>query len=196
MNRPPRAPLSSSEQPASEAQTLQTHLKSPNAPNWSDHVLSQQPVTQLSELPIPTANIQSPKEPEFLLTQTAQTRDNHSQQQHIEPVQNLNIPEDTAHKRMLAGLLAMFVGGLGVHKFYLGLNQAGIILLSVHLGSWFLAMFISVITLGLGILVTLPFVIMLSILISIFTFIESLVYLTKSDQDFYHDYILKNRHWL
>ena len=40
------------------------------------------------------------------------------------------IPEDTANKKMVAGLLGILLGGLGVHKFYLGFTGTAVIQLS------------------------------------------------------------------
>lgn len=34
-----------------------------------------------------------------------------------------------SHNKVVAGLLAIFLGGLGLHKFYLGQNKAGVIYL-------------------------------------------------------------------
>src|SRR5690349_18106829 len=39
---------------------------------------------------------------------------------------------------LVAGLLALFLGTFGVHKFYMGYNTEGIILLAVTLVSWVL----------------------------------------------------------
>src|SRR5689334_20133589 len=45
---------------------------------------------------------------------------------------------DVSSRKLIAGLLGIFLGSLGVHKFYLGQTQAGIIMLAVTLGGWFL----------------------------------------------------------
>ena len=37
--------------------------------------------------------------------------------------------------RVAAGLLAIFVGGLGIHKFYLGYNKEGIITLVISVAT-------------------------------------------------------------
>lgn len=43
----------------------------------------------------------------------------------------------TSDKRIIAAVLAFFLGGLGVHKFYLGMNKVGIIYLLISiLGSF------------------------------------------------------------
>ena len=43
--------------------------------------------------------------------------------------QNMPAPKD----KVTAGLLALFLGGLGIHKFYLGYTTEGIIILLVQL---------------------------------------------------------------
>ena len=41
-----------------------------------------------------------------------------------------------AQKKLIAGLLAIFLGGLGVHKFYLGNTQPGVIMLAATIGGF------------------------------------------------------------
>ena len=72
--------------------------------------------------------------------------------------------------RIAAALLAFFLGAFGVHKFYLGKNTAGIVMLVVFLFGFIL----------LGI----P-----SMVIGIIAFIEFIIYLVKSDDDFYDQYV-------
>ena len=72
--------------------------------------------------------------------------------------------EEAKQKKLVAGLLGIFLGGLGVHKFYLGYTKAGIIQLVATL-----------ITCGsIG---------------SIIGLIEGIMYLTKSDDEFESVYI-------
>lgn len=73
------------------------------------------------------------------------------------------------NKKLLAGLMGIFFGGFGIHKFVLGYNKEGIILL--------LATFL---TCGMA---------------SIIGFIEGIVYLTKSDLEFYNTYQINKRPW-
>ncbi|MFT5862914.1 MAG: TM2 domain-containing membrane protein YozV [Flavobacteriales bacterium] len=87
------------------------------------------------------------------------------------------------NKKLIAGLLAIFLGSLGVHKFVLGYQTEGIILLSITiLGSLLVCFF------GLGLLLTIP--------VWIFTVIEGIIYLTKSDEEFYETYQANKKPWL
>lgn len=70
-----------------------------------------------------------------------------------------------------AGLLALFLGGFGIHKFYLGFTGPGVICL---LGTIFL----------IGIPVIVPIV-----------FIEGVIYLTKSDEEFEQLYVIEKKKW-
>ena len=74
-----------------------------------------------------------------------------------------------ADKKIPAGVLAILLGGLGIHKFYLGYTNAGIIQLVV-----------SFCTAGIG---------------SIIGIVEGIIYLTKSDEDFVNTYIVGKKEW-
>jgi TM2 domain-containing membrane protein YozV len=88
-----------------------------------------------------------------------------------------------ADKKIPAGILAILLGGLGIHKFYLGATNAGIIMLSCFIGGAVLAPF----TCGLtGILPGIMGVIGL---------VEGIIYLTKSDSQFYSEYQIGHKPW-
>lgn len=89
--------------------------------------------------------------------------------------------KSTENKKLIAGLLALFVGYLGIHKFILGYNKEGIILLA-----------------GFAIgLITYCFIIGIFIImaVAIIPFIEGIIYLTKSDEDFYNTYQVGKKPW-
>ncbi|MFC0779570.1 TM2 domain-containing protein [Flavobacterium sp. TR2] len=73
------------------------------------------------------------------------------------------------NKKVLAGLMGILFGSLGIHKFVLGYTQEGII-----------QIVISVVTCGIG---------------SIIGFIEGIIYLTKSDEEFYQTYQVGKKGW-
>lgn len=105
-------------------------------------------------------------------------------------------PADISQKKLIAGLLAIVLGSLGVHKFYLGMNTPGVIMLGVNVGVWILALLLGLITLGLGLIITLPLAGLVSSAIGLLGLVEGVLYLTKSDEDFYSQYVLGKKPWL
>ena len=81
--------------------------------------------------------------------------------------------QDVKNKKIIAGIFGILLGALGVHKFILGYTSAGLIML-----------LISVLTLGI-----------LSAIPSIIGLIEGIIYLTKSDDEFYQTYMVEKRPW-
>ncbi len=73
------------------------------------------------------------------------------------------------NKKLLAGILAIVIGSLGIHKFVLGYTQEGII-----------QIVISIFTCGIG---------------GIIGLIEGIIYLTKSDEEFYQTYQVGKKGW-
>jgi len=63
--------------------------------------------------------------------------------------------------KVTAGLLALFLGGIGAHKFYLGYTGIGLLYLFLF---W-------------------------TFIPAILAFIEAIIYLTKSDEDFHKTYV-------
>ncbi|WP_019587247.1 TM2 domain-containing protein [Deinococcus apachensis] len=107
-----------------------------------------------------------------------------------------NVPADIPQKKLIAGLLAIVLGSLGVHKFYLGMNTPGVIMLGANVGVWILALLLGLITLGFGLIITVPLAILVSSAIGLLGLIEGILYLTKSDGDFYTQYVLGKKPWL
>ena len=102
-------------------------------------------------------------------------------QQYPQQQQGAQIPG--ADKKIAAGLCGILLGSFGVHKFILGYQQEGIILLAVTVAAWIIAM----ITCGIGVpLVFIP---------SIVGIVEGIIYLTKSDEDFVNTYIVNKKPW-
>ncbi|MGB1042741.1 MAG: TM2 domain-containing protein [Tenacibaculum sp.] len=84
-------------------------------------------------------------------------------------------------KRILAGILAIVLGSLGVHKFILGYTKEGLILLGLTIVS-FLTMCLII---G-AFLIYIPGIIGL---------IEGIIYLTKSDEEFIDTYQINQKTW-
>jgi TM2 domain-containing membrane protein YozV len=72
-----------------------------------------------------------------------------------------------AEKKIVAGILAITLGGLGIHKFYLGYTKQGIIQL-----------ILSFLCIG-----------------TVIGWVEGIIYLTKSDQDFVDTYVKGRKGW-
>lgn len=71
-------------------------------------------------------------------------------------------------KKLVAGILAILLGGFGVHKFFLGYTKTGIIQLILG----FMC--------GIG---------------AIIGIIEGVLYLTKSDEEFEETYVRNQKEW-
>lgn len=72
-----------------------------------------------------------------------------------------------------AGLLGIFLGAFGVHKFILGYQIPGIIMLCI-----------TVLTCGYG-----------GIVVGLIGLIEGIIYLTKSDEEFVRTYVQSKKEW-
>lgn len=85
------------------------------------------------------------------------------------------------NKKMLAGILAIVLGQLGVHKFILGYQKEGFIMLGATIIGYITACFFigSFIVLG----------------VAIVGLIEGIIYLTKSDEEFYNTYQVGQKPW-
>ncbi|MDH3321705.1 MAG: TM2 domain-containing protein [Flavobacteriaceae bacterium] len=81
------------------------------------------------------------------------------------------------NKKVLAGILGIIFGALGAHKFVLGYTKEGLIML--------------IATLVLGIL-SFGFLVWL---VGLLGFVEGILYLTKSDEEFYQTYQVGKKPW-
>ena len=76
-------------------------------------------------------------------------------------------------KKITCGICGILLGALGIHKFILGYTTEGLIMLLV-----------SVLTCGFG-----------SPVMGIIGLIEGIMYLTKSDDEFYNTYMASKKGW-
>lgn len=88
--------------------------------------------------------------------------------------------EVKAKNKTTAGLLAIFLGGLGLHKFYLGFTGPGLVYLLVNTIGWAIT----------WMLLFIP-----NIVLFIMAFIEGIIYLTQADEGFEQKYIIEQRKW-
>ena len=80
---------------------------------------------------------------------------------------------EASNKKLAAGLLAIFLGSFGVHKFVLGYNTAGLIMLLV-----------TVLTCGVA-----------GFVMGVIGIIEGIIYLTKSPEEFDSIYLRNSKEW-
>lgn len=76
-------------------------------------------------------------------------------------------------KKVVAGICGILLGSLGIHKFVLGYNTEGLIMLLVTLLTCFIA----------------------SPVMGIIGLVEGIMYLTKTDAEFYNTYMLGKKGW-
>jgi TM2 domain-containing membrane protein YozV len=84
---------------------------------------------------------------------------------------------DVASKKLTAGLCGILLGGFGIHKFILGYTSAGVTYLLISLVG-------GALTCGLT-----------TAVMGVIGLIEGIIYLTKSDQEFYNLYIAQQKQW-
>jgi TM2 domain-containing membrane protein YozV len=85
----------------------------------------------------------------------------------------LNQTSKPSEKKMAAGILAVLVGSLGVHKFFLGYQREGLIMLLV-----------TILTCGIG-----------GTVMWVIGLVEGIMYLTKTDEDFDAMYVTGRKPW-
>ncbi|MDN3705615.1 NINE protein [Myroides ceti] len=90
-------------------------------------------------------------------------------------------PQDANSKKILVGIIAILLGHLGIHKFILGYNNEGIILLVISVVGYMTACF----------LVGYIFLFATSII----GLVEGIIYLTRSDEEFYNTYMIRKKAW-
>jgi len=86
-----------------------------------------------------------------------------------------------ASKKIAAGICGILFGGLGIHKFILGINSSAIIMLVV----WIAGIVTGFLIIPLFAAIAMNFI----------GFIEGIIYLTKSDEEFYQTYAVQKKEW-
>lgn len=82
--------------------------------------------------------------------------------------------------KIAAGLLALFLGALGIHKFYLGRTGPGLVYLLTN-------------TVGFAVTWMLFFI--PNIVLGAMALIEGIIYLTRSDEEFQQLYVVGRKAW-
>ena len=91
-------------------------------------------------------------------------------------------PSEAPSKKLAAGLCGILLGGLGIHKFILGYNTPAIIMLAVTLSCSVTG-------------ACLIFPLLGSVAMSVIGLVEGILYLTKSDEEFYRTYMVGKKEW-
>ena len=87
--------------------------------------------------------------------------------------------EQTPQKsKTTAVLLTFFLGTFGVHKFYLGYTLPGVIYLLINTVGFFVTWMVFFIP---------------NFMLGVIVFIEFIIYLTKSEDEFHETYVVGNR---
>ncbi len=84
-----------------------------------------------------------------------------------------SLPVPQENKKLIAGIFAIVLGPLGIHKFILGYQKEGIIMVLV-----------SFLTCGIG-----------AGVMGLIGLIEGIIYLTKTDEEFYEMYQVNQKTW-
>ena len=79
--------------------------------------------------------------------------------------------------RIAAGICGIVLGGLGIHKFILGMTGPGMAMLLISVVGWFF-------TCGMA-----------SRVMGVIGLIEGIIYLTRTDEQFYQDYVIGKKGW-
>ncbi len=85
--------------------------------------------------------------------------------------------QDANSKKIAAGILAILLGSLGIHKFVLGYTNEGVAMLLISLLA-------GIVTCGLA-----------TFVIWAIGLAEGIVYLTKTDEEFLNTYLLNKKGW-
>lgn len=91
------------------------------------------------------------------------------------------VPKERTKSRIAAGLFAILLGGLGIHKFYLGYTGPGLVYLLTNTIGWAVTVFLGGIP---------------NMILAVISFVEGVLYLTKTDDEFEETYVKNRKSWL
>ena len=164
----PVQPASFGSQPQPQQSTQPTAAWQPDAQQAQGQPYVQQPGAQQPAQPYAAPQQGSPY---------AQPQNPYGQQAQYGYQQPYVAPAVGEKDHVAAGLLALFLGWLGVHKFYLGYNTSGFIMLGTSI---------------LGGILTLS---VASWAIWVIAIVEGIFYLSKSQSEFEQMYVINKRDW-
>lgn len=85
--------------------------------------------------------------------------------------------KEAYNKKLTAGICGILIGSLGIHKFVLGYTTAGVIMLLISIVG-------GILTCGVA-----------ASVVGVVGLVEGIIYLTKSDQQFFNEYIAHKKEW-
>ena len=104
------------------------------------------------------------------------------------------VPAPGVKSRTTAGILAILLGQIGVHKFYLGHVGIGFLHIVISFTAFFVSCgvgcVVGIFTFGAGFLVGILIALLIIWGIGI---VEGIMYLTKTDEEFYRIYVVERR---
>ncbi len=93
---------------------------------------------------------------------------------------DVTTPATRSKDKIAAGLLAIFLGGWGIHKFYLGFTGPGLVFLLTN---------------TIGFAVTWIVLFIPNLVLGVIAIVEGIIYLTRSDQEFEQEYVIHKKQW-
>jgi len=90
-------------------------------------------------------------------------------------IYSIPIKKSEHPNKYVAAALAFFFGVFGIHKFYLGRNRAGVIMAVTSL---------------IGFVLVIPLAVM-----GVVSFVEFVLYIIKTEDDFRQQYVVEKRSW-
>jgi TM2 domain-containing membrane protein YozV len=82
--------------------------------------------------------------------------------------------------KVAAGVFGILLGGIGIHKFYLGFTGPGLVFLLTN---------------TIGFAVTWLFLFIPNIVLGVIALVEGIIYLTKTDEEFEQIYVVGKKQW-
>lgn len=154
----------------SEHATLCPHCGAPNKPGATVCEYCEKPLVE-------TAQAAAPEAESEIKSYSQPNSQSYSQSGSQSYTQSESQTPVGAKSKLVAALLGIFLGSLGIHKFYLGYKREGFIMLGVGLIGSMIFTFIGSAVGFLGL-------------------VEGVIYLFKSDEDFYNTYVAGRKEWL
>jgi TM2 domain-containing membrane protein YozV len=155
----------------------------PDSLVWREGMPQWLPASQVAELQQFLAG-----QPQPGWAVAGETPSRHVTPQYATPQATVPTASEISSKKLAAGLCGILIGFLGVHKFILGITTPAVTMLVISL---------SFILIGAGGLLCLPCMLVWFAVPAFWVIgaVEGIIYLTKSDAEFYQIYMVQKRQW-